>query len=119
MEIENSETFGEPVKVKHYGRGFLVETRYCMPQTAEPLVVGVLARKDGLLELTDFSFSTEFVQTSKYDYRGVPEKICEIAKRYNVQWIDEAITCVCEEKDLQRCWRNVVQAMKEVIYLCD
>jgi hypothetical protein len=119
METDYFSSLGEVANIREYGRGILVQTIYCMPQTTEPLIVGILEKPDNKFELTDFSFATEFVQNSRYDYSGIPEKICEIAKKYNVQWVDEALTCTCEESELKERWWDVLEAMKEVILLYD
>ena len=84
MGTDYFSSLGEVANIREYGRGILVQTIYCMPQTTEPLIVGILEKPDNKFELTDFSFATEFVQNSRYDYSGIPEKICEIAKKYNV-----------------------------------
>ncbi len=117
MLIDYFASLGDAIEIRKYGKGFLVQTKYCMPQTAEPLVVGVLERPGNKAELTDFSFATEFVQTYGRSCENVLEKICEIAKRHNIQWVDEALTCTCEENEVVGRWKDVLEAMKEVISL--
>lgn len=118
MNIESLEkVFGAEAEVREYGRGFLVQTIFCSPQTAEPLVVGILEIEGKELELSDFGFASEFLETNKCDLDKLFYKISDIAKKHDVEWIDDELFCYCDKKDAKLCWSNMVEAMQEILSL--
>lgn len=120
MNVESLEKiFGAEAEVKQYGVGFVVQTIFCSPQTAEPLVVGMIERERNELELTDFQFASEFLENNKLDLDKLFYKITDIAKKHDVEWIDDELFCFCNIKDVKISWSNMVEAMQEMMSLSD
>ena len=118
MNVESLEkVFGAEAEVREYGRGFVVQTIFCSPQTAEPLVVGIIENEENKLDLTDFGFASEFLEKNKLDLDELFYKISDIAKQHDVEWIDDEICCSCDTKEVKTCWSNMVEAMQEILSL--
>lgn len=118
MNIESLEkVFGAEAEVREYGRGFLVQTIFCSPQTAEPLVVGILEIEGKELELSDFGFASEFLETNKCDLDKLFYKISDIAKKHDVEWVEGELSCHCDLKDIKLCWSNMIESIMEIVSL--
>ena len=118
MNVESLEkVFGAEAEVREYGRGFVVQTIFCSPQTAEPLVVGIIENEENKLDFTDFGFASEFLEKNKLDLDELFYKISDIAKQHDVEWIDDELFCYCDKKDAKLCWSNMVEAMQEILSL--
>lgn len=116
MNVESLEKiFGAEAEVREYGKGFVVQTLFCLPQTAEPIVIGILEGEK--IELTDFEFASEYLERNKCDLDKLFYKISDIAKKHDVEWVEGELSCHCDLKDIKLCWSNMIESIMEIVSL--